>query len=454
MSNLSKRIAIILILTFLFSTFADCKEPVVYADSTETIVYTVKEKDFLIRLGKLYFKNPGSWRKVAMMNNINPPYWIYPDQRLIIPVSLLKGKPISAEVEIATGDVKVKRRETDIWQVLKEKDLLFYGDSAKTGKDGRLVVKYSDGTVLQLAPKSIMSVKLALQTDENTAFRQFMIKAGKIINHVSKRFGRKNIFTVIAGTAVMGVRGTTFRVKQAKDGIVYAEVLKGRVAANAEGQGRIISAGQGTRIVPGKAPEKPKKLLAPPVLGAMPDHYRSIQPLIIEFMPVAGATAYHFEMATDPAFLDIVLAKKIKSGAAIDLTKLAAGDYYLRLSSVDEWGLEGPYSPGFKIFLDTSRLPAPKITLKKWMGKKNRSLWVAWSKVDGAVSYTFEIARDADFKEIIETKSGLSDNIISIEKEKLPHDTTVFFRVRADESDVLAGSWSETEGLDIKNPAE
>lgn len=130
-------------------------------------------------------------------------------------------------------------------------------------------------------------------------------------------------------------------------------VHRGRVAITAKGTTTEVPDGFGVRIVKGAAPAKPKPLAIAPVWS--PPEKRTIvvageaADAAIPFEPssVAGtpSVGWHFQLAKDAAFTDIVVDSQLPLVARKAEAKgLAAGTHYARASALDVDGFEGKWS--------------------------------------------------------------------------------------------------------------
>ena len=92
------RIAMFLGVLFLAPLPAEC------AAEDRVVEIVVKKGENIYHLADMFLENPGDWPLVATLNRLADPDRIYPGQKLIIPVRLLRGVPVDGVVSFLTGD--------------------------------------------------------------------------------------------------------------------------------------------------------------------------------------------------------------------------------------------------------------------------------------------------------------------------------------------------------------
>jgi hypothetical protein len=171
--------------------------------------------------------------------------------------------------------------------------------------------------------------------------RRFVVEAGGSEWRVTPAKSAGDRFEVRTPVATTAVRGTEFRV-------TYTE-----------------QAGQsGTGVVKGEVnfatPKSDQPVSLPPGFGAVTDTSGTIEkrPLLpapdlvpgyavqraetVSFTakPVPGAKSYLYEIANDSSFLDPVVAVR-SDGEVASLASLADGQYFMRVSALDDAKLQG-----------------------------------------------------------------------------------------------------------------
>ncbi|MDP9045690.1 MAG: FecR domain-containing protein, partial [Pseudomonadota bacterium] len=210
-----------------------------------TVELTVVRADTLIGLSHRVLVSPVAWREVARLNHLPDPDLILPGQRLRVPVRLLRSEALSATLISVTGPhVTVRAGAAAVGTPVVE------GDFLQTGPDSSAVLALPDGSRVQIAPSSLAEVAMSRhygsRLPANAAARPTVPAdadapgawfAGTLrmlhgsIEVFATKVLRAKPLEVVTPTAVVGVRGTRYRVSI--DGVddlrTHAEVLEGMV---------------------------------------------------------------------------------------------------------------------------------------------------------------------------------------------------------------------------------
>jgi hypothetical protein len=133
------------------------------------------------------------------------------------------------------------------------------GDSIVTGEDGKVDLRFTDGSLLTVGPSSRVEVaRYAPKMGSGSGEALLSLLSGiiKIIVNDGTRWSR---FAVQTETAVASVRGTEWLVEAAKDTSAVL-VLNGSVEVASRNPGPVfkLGPGHGTDIKAGAAPTPPK----------------------------------------------------------------------------------------------------------------------------------------------------------------------------------------------------
>lgn len=147
-------------------------------------------------------------------------------------------------------------------------------------------------------------------------------------------------------------------------------------------------------------------------------------PINTKWQKVEGANQYRWRLATDRQFSNIVMTKDTPSTAHQLPQGLAAGDYYWQVAAGNENGF-GVYSAPVAINVI---LPEPP-TLKPLASEHDSDevLELAWSSVELATSYYWQVSDSAGFKTIME-EGETEDTHVMV--NDLP-EQRLYFRVAA-----------------------
>jgi hypothetical protein len=176
----------------------------------------------------------------------------------------------AASVEFVSGEVRIVGRDGAARAALTH-SRIFPGETVATGREARVVLRFSDGGSFALQPETrlrIVDYRFSGRPDGGERSYVSLIKGGlRAITGAIGRHARQN-FRVITPTATIGVRGTQYAIR-------YTSTL---VASVSDGEIQLCNGGGCRRAVRGEA----YYVTAPdtePVLVAGPDPQRTLVPI-------------------------------------------------------------------------------------------------------------------------------------------------------------------------------
>ncbi len=431
------------------------------ADEPLLLPYTVTTHDTLIGLNRTLFTAPGAWKDVARINHLPDSNRITPGQVLMVPAAYLQAKVVPARLESAFGDVRIADKPAARGAELG------VGDTIRTGESSTAVVLLADGSHVKLAPSTEGRLDeqrrfriraTAAAVDDGLVAATLRLVSGSIEVFASKVL-RARPLEISTPTAVIGVRGTSYRVRNdvtpasAGASAVDAsatEVLEGKVHAQvgaAVAQSVDVPANFGAPLEAGK---KPQVLPLPPApdLSALPTQFDQL-PLRLR---IAGNTALRAQVANDAAFDHIQLDLHVAAGDDLRIPQLADGTWHLRVRRISPEGLEGldavrrfqllarPESPFLIEPAANAKLPVGDVALR-------------WTRNPDAARYVVEVARDAQFQQL-----ALRDEDVRGEQVVFHPPATDFgaadgvywWRVLSVEAGGRRGAWSDTQAMVLR----
>jgi hypothetical protein len=213
---------------------------------------------------------------------------------------------------------------------------------------------------------------------------------------------------VVTPTAVVGVRGTGFRVgyDEAAQGKTRVEVLDGQVRFDASGpaNGADVPKGFGSTADAVAPPLRPVKLLDPPDLSGI--NARFERPIVRFSMP-AEATPLRVQVAGDEAFERIVADQLIEAGSEVRIAGLDDGAWHLRSRRIDPNTLEGMDA---KTQFVLKARPEPPVHLTPRSDAKQAvgTVDFAWAPNIDAAQARLQITDDAAFAHLLQDREGLT----------------------------------------------
>jgi hypothetical protein len=395
--------------------------------------YRAQPRDTLIGLGQRLLKDPRRWPALQQRNAIADPTRIPRGFVIRIPRAWMRQHPESATVSTVVGEA------TNAGAAIKAGDALSEGARIRTALDGYLTIGLADGSVITLNPETTLELE-RLQRYEGTGLRDTQLKldAGSLETHAAPQ-GESGRFRIRTPVAISAVRGTQFRrAIDAAGALDRTEVVGGAVAVAAATAAVLVPAGYGTISDASAGPGAPVKLLAPPELSGLPSTAED-EAVQFNFPPVAGAQGYRAAVARDSDFHAIV-AERVVDAANVAFFQLADGHYWLRLRSRDREGLEGPDAVHEFERHRLAAAPQPSEPRADAI-VTGAGVVFRWSRVEDAVSYDFQLGRDAKFAETLieRTRVAAEDAAVLLDSVE---PGTYYWRVASVDAQGNRGRWA------------
>ncbi len=380
------------------------------APAAEPIVdFVVVKSDTLIGLSNNVLVSPSAWREVAALNRLRNPNRIVPGQVLKIPTRLLRSSTVVARIVSAVGDVRVADGAATGGAAVTE------GQSVQTGPASSAVIELADGTRVRMPPSSLAEVTTSRQFGErggaSGAANGWFAGTLRVLRGSVEVFATKVLrakpLEVVTPTAVVGVRGTQYRVglDDAANNRSRSEVIEGQVRFDAAGGagGSDLATGFGASADAGGAPPRVAKLLPAPDLMPVPERFE--RPLVRFALP-GETTPLRVQIAADAGFDQLVVDQRVEPGAEVRIAALPDAQWHLRARRIDPQGLEG---------LDASRpfvlkaRPEPPAYRAPRSGAKQAvgSVEFAWAPNTEATQVRLQIAQDAGFTTLLQDRNKL-----------------------------------------------
>jgi hypothetical protein len=413
-----------------------------------TLAYTVTPHDTLIGLGKTLLVNPASWPEVARLNALRDPNRITPGQTLQVPFRLLRSAQVPARIVSVEGSVTLDG------QAAKAGDAVQPGQVLGTSASSSAVLALGDGSRVKLAPLSETrldehrrfdlraNADSAGQAEAEGVFATTMRLARGAVEVLASKVLRAKPLEVTTPTAVIGVRGTEFRVRHA-EATSATEVLEGRVHADAQGAaGADVPAGFGAALQAGRAPEV-VSLPAAPDLAAVPARFE--RP-VLRFALPGETLPLRVQIAADAGFDRVLRDETVAPGAETRIAGLADGTWHLRVRRIDSHGVEGFDSRRELLLKARPEPPAvmgPRAQAKQSVG----SVPIAWAENTEASRYRLEVARDTSFKDVVERLDSLAGAHTQV---SLAEPGVYFWRMASVRADGDTGPWGDARSFELR----
>ncbi len=351
------------------------------------VIYTTRAGDTLIGLERQFLANPFGWKGLKTHNRIGSPMHMPVGAPLRIPESWLRVEPRTARVVSVRGDVTMDGRPLLVDAKVPA------GSVLRTSADAFVTLVMPDESRLTVQPGS------EARLDKVQGFRgfegqntQLHLERGRVETSVAAQRGPAARYQIRTPTALIGVRGTEFRVgSDAVSQAAQAEVTGGEVRmSGAGGAATALPAGYGLVARSGQTIPAPRALLPAPQLKDVPTVFERVE-LRLAFPPVDKAVAYRAQIARDRLFSDVLMTGVFPAASA-RFSGLPDGAYWLRVRAIDDAGLEGfDASQAFEL----RARPEPPVALMPGSGS------LAWQPAAEANGYRLQLARDRAFTTLV-----------------------------------------------------
>ena len=285
-----------------------------------------------------YLRSMALWPRLVRYNRIADPLRIAPGTVLQIPEGWLARRKVSARVLAVEGQVSwsdARGRPTGV----RAGDTIPVGALVRTGAlDSLSLGLLDDSRVLVKGDSELRLESNAEIKHDRTRSILLDLRRGALENDVEKRSSSGGRFEIRTPAGIAAVRGTAFRVT-ANETKTSTEVLAGAVALQNRAGAVDVAAGFATSATPHSAPEAPRALLPAPDLAGLPQRIERV-PSDLPIPPLAGASAYRTQIATDAGFAALLFDQTAPLPVA-RVRDLPDGEYQLRVRGIDDAGFEG-----------------------------------------------------------------------------------------------------------------
>jgi hypothetical protein len=293
-------------------------------------------------------------------------------------------------------------------------DLIYPGQTLVTDEDGFAQLVFPDHKYTRVSGGARFAITDLVRLVDESLQVEFFLERERVVHSIRQQLRPSEAFRTKILVSVTGVRGTEFRLKMADDAGNIVEMVTGKVSVAAGGEVLAVTAGEGTRVLPGQAPEKPRRLPQPQLVEPVEELYRSLPVVIPTAGQVESVNSLRLTITDDIEGTTPRVETMVKAGAPFVLSLLADGTYYGVITAVDRENFESMPSPPFCFQLRT--VPAAPIFSAAPMGDVHfdKSLTLRWMDVTQAEGYTFQLAKDHDFQEI------LDEGVLSVSEYTAP----------------------------------
>jgi hypothetical protein len=262
---------------------------------------------------------------------------------------------LAAIVTRTHNSVKSKRAETIVWMSTKVGKHLFDRDAVQTLDRAGAEITFDEHSILNMGENSLLIIKKQIQDPLFREKRSFMVLVdGDLRGRINGSNPNSVFIEIGTPAATINTKGGAatkkeldFKISVHPDKSSTIAVYSGTAEVEANGKKVIVKENQATVVAMGQAPLKPRVIPKVVTLG-MPSKgriypYRDLPPRIrFHWKYQAAATGYHFLLARDPDFQEIVTEDTFE-GNKFKHGNLVEGTYYWKVSARSE-SIEGFFS--------------------------------------------------------------------------------------------------------------
>ncbi len=321
-----------------------------------------------------------------------------------------------AKVTAAHGLVEVSADRGKTWSESSVGAVLPVGGAIRTSVGSRAELTLGDGSVVQVQESTEFKLNnFSVDRRNNKRNSQLQVSLGNILGKIQKQKNANSKFHVRSRSTILAVRGTNVRMGTDSGETTRVALLHGDVVVEAKEKQQPLTNNYGTFVKPNAVPSDAVELIQPP-FSTFPstDVYESsVQQIELKWQhrklltailkpskftrPDENVASYHVEIATDDDF-NYIEQNHLTTKNYLTTDVLAPGEYYWRISSIDEHGLEGAYSIPKKLRILRDQLLtivssiAPVVRDSRWIVGPAYVLNIQPSTADTSiVSYEFSL---------------------------------------------------------------
>jgi hypothetical protein len=367
------------------------------------ITYFALERDTLTTIAKRFTPTPNNWEVLGKLNKISNDRTIPIGSGILIPADLLLEEASQATVIALAGQVN----ETNLkgsTSALSLGSVVLEGSQIKTEKNSFVTFELPDNSRVSVPSNSQVSLsKLRMTQFVKSPRTLIKLVQGKVESKVSPLNNNKGRFEVSSPLAIAGVRGTHFRVGVDEDKVAN-EVLEGGVAVGnkEKTQALVLPAGQGNIVNKTGVGKAITLLPAPSLTAGFQLQERPILQFAVQALP--KAVAYHAQISRDAQSQDVIAEANDKD-LRFRFEGLDDGNYFIRVTAIDEHGLEGmPSTQAFRL----KARPEPPFLLSPKHKVRADSVNFNWTQAGEVKAYRLQVASDAEFKQIVLDQNNIA----------------------------------------------
>jgi len=371
-------------------------------------IYSARPGDNIWNLTERHLKGLQYWKRLKAYNKLPNPDYIVPGTRLRIPIRWLKVQPTSARLIVVQGQVQRVTGEDGALIVAARGDELRSGDGIRTGAQSSATVEFADRSRLLVHAETDLTMdSMSAYGTTGMVDTSMRLHSGRVENEVEPAAGEASRYRIITPSAVVAVRGTSFRSAfDEGTGVAFGEVAEGALAVTGTGNEQRVPAGFGIRAERGRALQPPVPLLPAPDLSGLPAQVRELI-VALAWPAVADAVKYRVQLYPGGDLTQLLRDLEVDS-PSVELDAPPDGEYLLRVRGISSEGLEG-LNAQRTLVLDARPVPPTLLgpPAEARMAGEPPELW--WSIPGDIEQFQLQLARDTAFSDRVVDERAVPD---------------------------------------------
>ncbi len=276
--------------------------------------------------------------------------------------SLNRNRLVNVQAQLSKKEGTVDKRSglLSSWLEALEGDLFQESDAIKTHIESFATLSFTDGSnILIDASTTAVIRKSRIDRLNESSDTEITLVEGGLLSKLSTVGREKSNYILNAGASTTELKTQNFYAENSGGDNVKLTNYDGNASVTANDITITINKNEGTIIRGNNAPLPPIKLLAAPELQSVKrDTIIYADNFIYAFKAVPKATKYHIQSSQSYNFDKNVIDSETNL-TRIKIEKLPLGTTYLKVQSIDNLGLRGPYSETLRVIrnVDTKAPP-------------------------------------------------------------------------------------------------
>jgi hypothetical protein len=306
--------------------------------------YTVKDGDTCTSIAREVYGDARAYHHIHEHNDLSSDgYACRPGVELRLPV--LPDQP-EAQLLARAGNVRAKP-PNKTWDPVDVGADLFSAWRVNTLEQSRAELGFRDSSELQMTENTLVVIfGPSKASARRVAARRANVEKGRLKSQLAALSGQQFEVETPHARATLDAGRAQVTVDEDESRIAnHTGTPVGVTAPDGSGAVR-VQAGQGTRVLRGQPPEKPRPL------PATPQWTQNFSPRALtiagtratvraEWKPVAAAKHYYVEVTRDRRQIDVLFSKRTPASVdSLEMRGLPPGEYFVSIVAIDDGEFE------------------------------------------------------------------------------------------------------------------